>query len=102
MFMAGLYASPVYELLGAKGIGAKEYPKPMTFLASGEIAFREHEQGHTDGPNWPYFLEWASRYMKLPSDLSGNLTPVPQKTPPDGVFWEYKRPAMPATTPAPQ
>ena len=23
--------------------------------------------GHTDGPNWPVFLEWASRYVKSPA-----------------------------------
>jgi (4-O-methyl)-D-glucuronate---lignin esterase len=30
---------------------------------TGELAFRQHEGGHTDGPNWPSFLKFATRYM---------------------------------------
>jgi len=24
-------------------------------LLNGDIAFRRHLEGHTDGPNWPFF-----------------------------------------------
>ncbi len=24
---------------------------------------RRHSSGHTDGPNWPFFLEFASKHM---------------------------------------
>src|SRR5690606_13556339 len=58
MFMGGLHAGPVYELLGKKGLSAGEYPVEETFLDKGEIAFRQHSGGHTTGPNWPYFIEW--------------------------------------------
>jgi peptidoglycan/xylan/chitin deacetylase (PgdA/CDA1 family) len=30
------------------------------------IAFRQHRGGHTAGPNWPTFLEFAGRYIKAP------------------------------------
>jgi sialate O-acetylesterase len=33
-------------------------------LVDGDIAFRQHGGGHTDGPNWPTFLAFASRYIK--------------------------------------
>jgi hypothetical protein len=54
----------VYELLGAKGLGATEFPPLETALISGDIAFRQHRYGHWPGPNFPAFLEFASRYMK--------------------------------------
>ncbi len=27
-------------------------------------AFRQHAGGHTEGPNWPTFLDFASRYWE--------------------------------------
>jgi hypothetical protein len=63
MFLAGAYAGPVYELLGKKGLGTYEFPPLGTSLTEGEVAFRQHEGGHTTGPNWPYFIEFASRYF---------------------------------------
>jgi hypothetical protein len=64
MFMAAVAAGPVYKLLGKKDLGATEFPPVETILISGDIAFRQHSQGHTDVPNWPYFIEFASRYFK--------------------------------------
>lgn len=64
MFLGGAHASPVYELLGKKGLDTTEFPPLGTNLADGEIAFRQHEGGHTTGPNWPYFIEFASRYFE--------------------------------------
>ncbi|WP_443938728.1 glucuronyl esterase domain-containing protein [Pedobacter sp. MW01-1-1] len=63
MFLGGAYAAPVYELLGKKGYGTMEMPPQETGLLSGEIAFRQHAGGHTNGPNWPYFIQWARRYF---------------------------------------
>ncbi|MFC1838567.1 acetylxylan esterase [Thermodesulfobacteriota bacterium] len=63
MFLAGVHAGPVYELLGKKGLGISEFPPQETGLTDGEIAFRQHEGGHTVGPNWPFFLEYAERYF---------------------------------------
>ena len=63
MFLAEAGAVPVYELLGKKGLGTSEMPPVETSLVSGDLGFREHNQGHTPGPNWPTFLEFTSRYF---------------------------------------
>ncbi len=63
MFLAGLHAGPVYRLLGKKGLPAGEFPPLGTSLTSGEIAFRQHEGGHTTGPNWPFFISYAEKYF---------------------------------------
>ena len=66
MFMAAAGASPVYELLGKKGLGTTELPPIETPLIDGDVAYREHGGGHTDGPNWPTFMQFAARYLKGP------------------------------------
>lgn len=64
MFLAAAHAQGVYQLLGAKTMGTGEFPAVETALINGEIAFRQHAGGHTDGPNWPTFIEFALRYLK--------------------------------------
>jgi hypothetical protein len=61
-FLAEVAAGPVYRLLGARDLGTVAYPAQGVTLASGELAFRRHEGGHTTGPNWPAFLDFAARY----------------------------------------
>ncbi len=68
MFLAGVGAEPVYTLLGKRGLGTAEFPPQETALVEGEIAFRQHEGGHTVGPNWPTFIAWASRYLQSPPE----------------------------------
>jgi hypothetical protein len=63
MFLGGVYAGPVYTLLGKKDLGTSEQPPIETGLLKGDIAWRQHSGGHTTGPNWPYFIEFASRYF---------------------------------------
>jgi hypothetical protein len=63
-FMAAVAAGPVYRLLGKRDLGVSEMPPMETPLIDGEIAFRQHSGGHTTGPNWPTFLQYASRYLK--------------------------------------
>ena len=41
-------------------------PPMETALIDGDVAFRQHSGGHTAGPNWPTFLEFAGRYLKAP------------------------------------
>ncbi len=65
MFMAGVHAGPVYKLLGKKDLGTTEFPPLETALIDGEIAFRQHSGGHTQAPNWPTFLTFAERYMRV-------------------------------------
>lgn len=64
MFMATVAAGPVYRLLGGKDLGATTFPEPKTLIASGDLAFRQHAGGHTAGPNWPFFLDFAARYLE--------------------------------------
>jgi hypothetical protein len=66
MFLAGVGAGPVYKLLGKKDLGTTEMPPIETALVSGDVAFRQHSGGHTAGPNWPMFLDFAGRYLHGP------------------------------------
>lgn len=63
MFMAEVAAGPVYKLLGAKGLSSTEFPVVLTPDIGGDLAFRQHGEGHTPLPNWPTFIEFASRYF---------------------------------------
>lgn len=70
-FMAGVLASPVYELLGAEGFGTPgDYLNapmpPVNTLIGGELAWRQHDGGHEVGPNWPYFFDWVVTYITAP------------------------------------
>ena len=70
MFLGGVHAGPVYKLLGKKDLGTTEFPPQETTLMEGDIAFRQHSGGHTTGPNWPTFIQFAGRYF-LASKLAG-------------------------------
>ena len=63
MFLAGVHAGPVYELLGKKGLGITTFPPQETTWIDGDIAYRQHNGGHTVGPNWPTFIQFAERYF---------------------------------------
>jgi hypothetical protein len=62
-FLAGVGAGPVYRLLGKKDLGVTEFPAIEIPLVDGDVAFRQHSGGHTDGPNWPVFLSFAERHL---------------------------------------
>jgi hypothetical protein len=66
MFLGAVGAGPVYRLLGKRDLGTAEFPPMQTALIDGDIAFRQHSGGHTAGPNWPTFLNWAGRFLKRP------------------------------------
>jgi len=70
-FMAGVLAGPVYRLLGKKDFGTPgnyltDAMPPVGQLIGGELAWRQHEGGHTEVPNWPAFFDWAGQYIKAP------------------------------------
>ena len=67
MFMAAAAAGPVYRLLGKKDMGTTDFPPIETALIDGDISFRQHSGGHTPVPNWPTFIDFASRYLKVAS-----------------------------------
>jgi hypothetical protein len=66
-FLAGVGAGAVYRLLGKKDFGTTEFPPIETALVSSDIGFRQHSAGHTPGPNWPVFLEFAAKYFDAPN-----------------------------------
>jgi (4-O-methyl)-D-glucuronate---lignin esterase len=71
-FMAAVAAGPVYRLLGKRDLGTPgnyltdPMPPMNTALIDGDIAWRQHDGGHTDAPNWPTFIKWANRYIHSP------------------------------------
>jgi hypothetical protein len=72
-FMAAVAAGPVFRLLGKKDLGTTEFPPIETALINGDLAFRQHKGGHTTGPNWPTFLDFAGRYIKsVPLPATGS------------------------------
>jgi hypothetical protein len=68
-FMAAVAAGPVFRLLGARDLGtsddyrAEKMPPVNTALLDGELAWRQHDGGHTDGPNWRHFIPWANERL---------------------------------------
>jgi hypothetical protein len=72
MFQSTALAGPVYRLLGKKDLGTDAMPPMETGLVAGDLAFRQHAGGHTTGPNWPYFLQFAGRYLHAPKAQEGD------------------------------
>jgi hypothetical protein len=70
MFMAAVAAGPVYRLLGKRDLGTTEFPPIETALVDGEVAYRQHSGGHTSGPNWPTFLDYAAKYLEPPRKVA--------------------------------
>jgi lysophospholipase L1-like esterase len=80
-FMATVAAGAVFRLLGAKDLGVNEdyqnatMPPVNTGLLDGQLAWRQHDAGHTDAPNWKYFIPWSDKFFhyqpatwELPAD----------------------------------
>jgi len=69
-YMATIAAGAVFRLLGAKDLGrgddykTAKMPPVNTGLLDGQLAWRQHDGGHTDGPNWKYFIPWADAMLK--------------------------------------
>jgi hypothetical protein len=69
-YMAAVAAQPVFRLLGAKGLGVSDdynkekMPAVNVGMLDGHLAWRQHDGGHTDGPNWRYFIPWADRFLR--------------------------------------
>jgi lysophospholipase L1-like esterase len=68
-FMATVAAGEAFRLLGVKDLGvtadyrSARMPAVNTALLDGALAWRQHDGGHTDGPNWKYFIPWASKQL---------------------------------------
>ena len=68
-YMATVAAGSVFKLLGVKDLGVsndyrtEQMPPVNTGLLDGQLAWRQHDGGHTDGPNMKYFISWADHLM---------------------------------------
>jgi hypothetical protein len=64
-FMAAIAAGPVFRLLGARDLGRtddfmkEKMPAVNESLLGGSLGWRQHDGGHTDGPNIEHFIRWA-------------------------------------------
>ena len=100
MYLAGAAAGPVWQLLGWPGqiippgtvftsnptsygngesIGGTP-PFNVAFI-DGTVGWRRHSQGHTDVPEWPVFVTFASKYLNdtrpvITANQSFTLPPV--------------------------
>lgn len=65
-YMAAVAAGPVFRLLGAKDLGTtddyltEKMPGVNEGLLEGNLAWRQHDGGHTDAPNMSTFIEWVN------------------------------------------
>ena len=65
IYLTGVGATPVYQLLGKLGLVMPDVkPQVDVGYISGEIAYRYHNGGHTDAPDWPVFFRFAARYVR--------------------------------------
>ena len=69
-WMATVAAGSTFKLLRVKDIGVsndyltEKMPPMLTDMLGGELAWRQHDGGHTDAPNFKYFIPWASKLLK--------------------------------------
>ena len=69
-WMATVAAGSVFKLTGAKDLGVsndyntERMPAVLSGLLNGELAWRQHDGGHTDAPNFQVFIPWASKMLK--------------------------------------
>jgi lysophospholipase L1-like esterase len=81
-FMAAIAAQPVYRLLGAKDLGrsddckSEKMPGVNVDMLDGQLAWRQHDGGHTDEPNIEHFINWANRHYDRP-EVKLSFTPPP-------------------------
>ncbi len=70
-YMATIAAGTAFKLLGAKDLGVsndymkEKMPPVNTGLLDGQLAWRQHDGGHTDAPNFKYFIPWASKFLNF-------------------------------------
>jgi hypothetical protein len=69
-YMSTIAAGSAFKLLGANDLGVtNEYmkekmPPMLTDMLNGQLAWRQHDGGHTDAPNFKSFIPWASKFLQ--------------------------------------
>ena len=73
-YMATIAAQKVFRLLGAQDLGrsddyhSEKMPAVNVGLLDGDLAWRQHDGGHTDAPNISHFIKWANaHFASLPT-----------------------------------
>ncbi len=68
-YMATIAAQRVFRFLGAKDLGrsddyqSEKMPAVNVGLVDGDLAWRQHDGGHTDAPNISHFIQWARAHF---------------------------------------
>jgi len=68
-FEATVDAGRVFRLLGAKGLDIQgdyktaKMPPVNEGHLDGQLAWRQHDGGHTDAPNMKWFIQWADKFI---------------------------------------
>jgi hypothetical protein len=82
-YMATVAAGEAFRLLGAKDLGDKtDYraallPSVNVGKLDGQLAWRQHDGGHEDQTNMPYFIAWASRELHHTIPIPPSQAPAP-------------------------
>ena len=69
-WMATVAAGSAFKLLGVKDLGLsndymkEKMPPVLADLLNGQLAWRQHDGGHTDAPNFKFFIPWANKLLK--------------------------------------
>ncbi|WP_114778524.1 alpha/beta hydrolase family protein [Botryobacter ruber] len=77
-YMATVAAGPAFQLLGARDLGVghdyktAKMPSVNVGQLDGELAWRQHDGGHTDAPNVKHFIQWANKLMKEQAATKAN------------------------------
>jgi hypothetical protein len=69
-YMSTIAAGSAFKLLGANDLGVtndymkEKMPPMLTDMLNGQLAWRQHDGGHTDAPNFKSFIPWASKFLQ--------------------------------------
>ncbi|HVJ84832.1 MAG TPA: hypothetical protein VM452_04260 [Caulifigura sp.] len=79
-YMAAVAAQPAWRLFNATTLGVSDdyrtekMPAVNHGLIDGALAWRQHDGGHTSGPNLPHFLNWATAKLATRAENSATAT----------------------------
>lgn len=60
-YLAAVAAAPAWQIFGKTGPTDPTQPAVDVGVTNTTLSFRQHSGGHTNGPNWEPFLDWADK-----------------------------------------